>query len=273
MGKSEDAGLPRPEIAPVGDSAFLLRFGEEKSIKLNAALQGLAARIKGQEFDEIDDVIAAYSSLFVRLRPGSGGLLALAREIRSMAEEQSGRQHLRGTMLRVPVTYGGQYGPDLPEVARKARLSEEEVVKLHSSTPYYVYCLGFAPGFPYLGGLNPLLYCPRREEPRQSIPGGSVGIGGTQTGVYPQPGPGGWQLIGRTPCRLFAPGRRPPSVIAPGNLLRFAPVGENEYRRIRRRVGECGPDVGFCRTELDSSQTVELLEQIEEMERREGDLA
>jgi len=271
--KADNGIVHQPDIAAVGDSAFLMRFARRKSIWLNAAIHGLADRIRSGEFEDIEDVIPGYSSLLVRLRPGAAGLLSLAGQIEKEIVDGAAAQrtHLPKVLWEIPVAYGDEYGPDLPAVARHARLGEKEVVARHSSAPYYVYCLGFAPGFPYLGGLSCRLHCPRRDEPRQSIPGGSVGIGGQQTGVYPQPGPGGWQLIGRTPCQLFAARRQPPSVIAPGNLLRFRPVGEDEYRRILREVEECGTDSGFRRIELDRQRSRRLVRQIDKVEAEEED--
>jgi KipI family sensor histidine kinase inhibitor len=123
--------------------------------------------------------------------------------------------------IDIPVRYGGEAGPDLEVVARHTRLSVEEIIRIHSETEYSVYFLGFVAGFAYLGGLDRRLFTPRRREPRQVVPAGSVGIGGEQTGVYPSASPGGWQLIGRTSIQLFDPGRDSPSLLLPGDTVRF----------------------------------------------------
>lgn len=131
--------------------------------------------------------------------------------------------------VTIPVCYGGDYGPDLAFVAQYNNLSEREVIHLHSSGTYPVYMIGFAPGFPYLGGLPKQLNAPRRPSPRASIPAGSVGIAGSQTGVYPISTPGGWQLIGRTPIKLFQPERKEPSVLSAGDIVVFKPITDNEF--------------------------------------------
>jgi len=130
--------------------------------------------------------------------------------------------------IEIPVHYGGPAGPDLDEVARHTGLSREEVVRLHNAGEYTVYFLGFLPGFAYLGGMDGRLATPRRKEPRLAVPAGSVGIGGEQTGIYPSVSPGGWQLIGRTSLQLFDPARDPPSLLLPGDTVRFVNVGQDQ---------------------------------------------
>jgi inhibitor of KinA len=132
--------------------------------------------------------------------------------------------------VTIPVCYGGQYGPDLADVAAAHDLTIEDVVRLHSGATYAVYMLGFAPGFAYLGGLPEAIATPRRAEPRTSVPAGSVGIGGSQTGVYPLVSPGGWQLIGRTPLQLFDARREPPTMLAAGDRVRFVPMSPEEFQ-------------------------------------------
>lgn len=134
-------------------------------------------------------------------------------------------------MTEIPVCYGGELGPDLPEVAAAHGLSEEEVVEIHASADYLVYMLGFAPGFAYLGGLPKRIATPRRRTPRLSIPAGTVGIAGDQTGVYPIATPGGWQLIGRTPDPLFLPDAMPPALLRAGDIVRFRPISRAEFDR------------------------------------------
>lgn len=131
-----------------------------------------------------------------------------------------------GRLARIPVRYGGEAGPDLEEVARHCGLSPAEVITLHSQTRYAVYCLGFQPGFAYLGGLDPRLHTPRRDTPRLAIAAGSVAIGGSQTGVYPLSTPGGWQVIGHTSLPLFDPATETGALLQPGDTVRFVPVQE-----------------------------------------------
>ena len=132
--------------------------------------------------------------------------------------------------VSIPVCYGGEFGPDLEYVARHNNLTTDEVIHIHSSGEYLVYMIGFAPGFPFLGGLSPKIATPRRPSPRATIPAGSVGIAGMQTGVYPIETPGGWQLIGRTPQKLFLPNENPPSLLQAGDVVKFCPISFQEYQ-------------------------------------------
>ncbi|KOF57108.1 MULTISPECIES: 5-oxoprolinase subunit PxpB [Clostridium] len=133
-------------------------------------------------------------------------------------------------IVKIPVCYGGKLGPDLDYVASYNKISIEEVIKIHSEGEYLVYMIGFAPGFPYLGGMSEEISTPRRKSPRTAIPKGSVGIAGMQTGVYPISTPGGWQLIGRTPLELFRPKDNPPSLLRAGDVVKFVPISYEEYR-------------------------------------------
>jgi KipI family sensor histidine kinase inhibitor len=138
------------------------------------------------------------------------------------------------------VAYGGEYGPDLDDVARHTGLTPGEVVARHASAQYIVACMGFAPGWAYLLGLPPELEIPRLPNPRTRVPAGSVGIGGAQTGIYPLETPGGWRLIGRTPLRMFDPGRAEPSLLRPGDRVLFQPISHEQFRAI---AGESGAGV------------------------------
>lgn len=137
----------------------------------------------------------------------------------------------------IPVCYGGEYGPDLEFVSQYTGLSEEEVVKIHTACTYRVYMLGFLPGFPYLGGMDERIAAPRLETPRTRIPAGSVGIAGSQTGFYPMESPGGWRIIGRTPIKAFDPFSDNPFLLAPGDLVQFRAIGQEEYQKIEESGG------------------------------------
>ena len=136
------------------------------------------------------------------------------------------RRHAR---WRFPSVTVGSWGPDVDVVAAHNRLTPEEIIRIHTSVEYLVYMIGFAPGFPYLGGMPERIATPRRESPRVSIPAGSVGIAGQQTGVYPIATPGGWQIIGRTPLRLFQPEQEQPTLLQAGDRVRFRQITEAEY--------------------------------------------
>ncbi len=171
------------------------------------------------------EVIPGMNNITVMLRePGTMALDAIERLQRWWEESEAILPDAR--RIEIPVVYGGDGGPDLADVARHAGLSEKQVVEKHSQVDYVVYFIGFQPGFPYLGGLAPELATPRRAEPRLSVPAGSVGIGGSQTGIYPLPTPGGWQIIGHTPLALFNPQKNPPGLLAPGDTVRFVPQPE-----------------------------------------------
>ncbi|EJH2988899.1 5-oxoprolinase subunit PxpB [Salmonella enterica] len=152
--------------------------------------------------------------------PGMNNITVILREPQTLALEPDSRS------VEIPVIYGGAGGPDLAAVARHSGLSEKQVVELHASVEYVVWFLGFQPGFPYLGNLPEPLHMPRRAEPRLQVPAGSVGIGGAQTGIYPLSTPGGWQLIGLTPLKLFDPMRETPVLLRPGDSVRFVPQKE-----------------------------------------------
>jgi len=135
-------------------------------------------------------------------------------------------------VIEIPVCYGGSFGPDLEIVAKHHHLTPEQVIHIHSKPKYLVHMIGFAPGFPYLGGLNEEIATPRRQSPRVKIPAGSVGIAGNQTGVYPIESPGGWQIIGRTPVKLFNPHKTPPTLLQTGNYITFKPISRKEYEQL-----------------------------------------
>lgn len=175
----------------------------------------LQAAVRAAELAGLVEVVAGYRTLLVTTRSTAQAVAvreALPRLPLPMLEQ------VRGRLVELPVVYDG---PDLVEVAQRTGLSEQEVVRRHTAPEYLVAFLGFAPGFPYLVGLDPALQVPRRETPRTRVAAGSVGLAGSQTGVYPGPSPGGWQLIGRTDAALFDVERTPPALLAAGDRLRF----------------------------------------------------
>ena len=257
------------EMVPVADAGLLLRFGIQKSVRLNAVLHHLALGIRQAGFPEVEDVIPGYSSLLIRYAPESVASSSLQRGIAKLLSEMTDAMPLPRRLVNIPVAYGGEFGPDLDEVGRRTGMVPEELVAHHTAAPYYVYCLGFAPGFPYLGGLPPSLHCPRRDEPRQSIPAGSVGIGGQQTGIYPQAGPGGWQIIGRTPCRLFNARSQAPSALSPGDLIQFTAIDEGKYLRITDEI-LAGAGDGLAVRMLGERDSTERVQQVEAREAEGG---
>ena len=198
-------------VRPVGERGLLVEVEELETVhRLHAALRELAP-------PGVVELVPAYRTVLIVAEPGRAGVLdELAATLPEL--ELPPAEAVAGETVEVPVSYDGE---DLPEVARLTGLEVEEVVRRHTAPEYTVAFLGFSPGFPYLVGLDPALEVPRRDTPRTSIPAGSVGLAGNQTGIYPTASPGGWQLIGRTERRLFDPGRDPPALLAPGTRLRF----------------------------------------------------
>lgn len=209
----------------VGDRAILVEFPEPSVSDSNAAARALHARMAAHGFPEVEDLVPAARSLLVLLRPGAepGNALVGALSGRG-ASPANAPPAPEARTITVRVRYGGEDGPDLANVAQLHDLSDEEVVRQHSSVTYTVGFLGFTPGFAYLLGLPPELETPRLDTPRTRVPTGSVAIGGPFTGVYPSATPGGWRLIGRTEARLFDPRRDPPCLLSPGDRVRFEPA-------------------------------------------------
>jgi KipI family sensor histidine kinase inhibitor len=199
----------------VGERALLVEVGELETVhRLHAALREL-------DPPGVVELVPGYRTLLVVADPDRAQLLdELAARLPAL--ELPPAEAVAGEPVEIPVTYDGE---DLEEVAGLTGLDADEVVRRHAEPEYTVAFLGFSPGFPYLVGLDPALEVPRRDTPRTSIPAGSVGLAGTQTGIYPTASPGGWQLIGRTDVTLFDPGRDPPALLAPGGRLRFTVAG------------------------------------------------
>ncbi|HEY7064414.1 MAG TPA: 5-oxoprolinase subunit PxpB [Chloroflexota bacterium] len=221
---------------PAGDAALLVVLGEAIDPRLNARVHALAAALAGQP--GIVDLAPAYGSLLVAYDPAASGYAAIEARVRAALTALPTRPALPGRRRRLPVAYGGEYGPDVPAVAARLGLDEAAVVHLHAEPVYRVYMLGFAPGYSYLGELPAALELPRLSTPRAHVPAGSVAIAGRQTGVYSVATPGGWHLLGRTPVRLFDAERDPPGYLAPGDRVRFVPITPARFaRRAARERG------------------------------------
>jgi inhibitor of KinA len=212
-----------PKIQPLGDAALRVGLGEGIDPELNRRVRAAALAIERAAIAGVVECVPAYAAVTVHYRPHVVRYAELRRAIETALAGAEEVELPPGRLVEIPVVYDG---PDLAFVAEHAGLSVEEVVELHSRPEYVVYMIGFAPGFPYLGGLPERLATPRLEKPRLSVPAGSVGIGGAQTGVYTVESPGGWRLIGRTSAALYDPGREPASLLAAGDRVRFRPVRE-----------------------------------------------
>ncbi len=208
----------KPEITPLTDSALLIKFGDEINVPINNRVHALAFRLRAQPLIGFQEAVPAYATLAVHY----DSLLLTFSQVKEWLTEQlnslNETSQPAGRLLQIPVIYDG---PDLPFVAQHCGLTIAEVIKLHTSTDYTVYMMGFSPGFPYLGLLPAALQTPRLASPRTHVPAGSVAIAGLQTGIYPMASPGGWQLIGRTELSLFNPLQESPFLFSPSDTVRF----------------------------------------------------
>ncbi|MEI2603486.1 5-oxoprolinase subunit PxpB [Erwinia aphidicola] len=207
----------------LGERAVVLELEPPVSLASQQRIWGLTQRL--QDRPEVAEIVPGMNNITVMLsNPQQSALDAI--EWLQQWWETSDALELESRLIEIPVVYGGKLGPDLDDVAHHSGLSASQVVACHASVDYVVYFIGFQPGFPYLGGLDERLHTPRRAEPRVQVPKGSVGIGGSQTGIYPVVVPGGWQLIGQTQTALFAPDQHPPVLLRPGDRVRFVPQKE-----------------------------------------------
>lgn len=230
------------EITPLGDSALIVRIVDEFAANPNASLNAVLAAFRYLEAAAIPGVIElapAYTTIGVFFDPAQIEPAApdhspfdvLRTRIQSILDASSFEKEtgIEAPAIEIPVCYDRELGPDLGDVARVTGLPEPEVVRRHASSAYRVACVGFIAGFPFLSGLPPELATPRRTTPRKEVPAGSVGIGGAQTGIYPRKSPGGWNLIGRTPLRLFDAQRDPPAMLRAGDQLRFREISREAF--------------------------------------------
>lgn len=215
--------MQRARCYLLGESAVVLELEPPISLASQQRIWGLTRRL--EEAEAVREVIPGMNNITVILRdPQNLALDGIERIQRWWEESEAIVPEPR--RIEIPLRYGGDAGPDLQVVAEHNGLSISQVVEQHSSVDYIVYFLGFQPGFAYLGGLAATLQTPRRAEPRLLVPAGSVGIGGSQTGIYPLATPGGWQIIGQTPQKLFNPASETPTLLAPGDTVRFVPQKE-----------------------------------------------
>jgi len=224
---TNDSDHVYPRMLPVGDSAIVVEFGSGIDPRLNALVYSFTDLVESSGNHAVTELIPTYRSVLVQYDPikkRHREMVSLLKKLLTHLDEPQPELLVTSELIELPVVYGGVDGPDLESVAAFTGLSAEEVVEIHSGVTYRVYMIGFAPGFPYLGGLDERIACPRLDNPRIEVPAGSVGIAGSQTGVYPNTSPGGWQLIGRTAIKLFDATQSNPSLLTPGSQVRFVPV-------------------------------------------------
>ena len=218
----------------INEETIMIYFEQQIDPSTFKEVQKVEKYIKDQQHEAIIEVIPSYRAIMLHIDITKQSLVKVVNELNL---EQLNKLNFDENLnevktISLPVLYGGNYGPDIQAVARHNQLSIEEVIKLHTENTYLIYMLGFMPGFPFLGGLNSKLATPRREEPRTSIPAGSVGIANNQTGLYPKQSPGGWQIIGRTPITVFDILRTPMCLYESGDYIKFYSIDESTFDQI-----------------------------------------
>ncbi len=224
------------KFLPSGDSGLILEVSNEISKDANRKIRALSYWIEENNFEEIIEIIPTYTTVLVNYDPLKITYSQLATKLKDIGKYIDKIKLPPPEVIHVPVLYGGDYGLDLNYVAKHNGLTGDEVIDIHSSPNYLVYMIGFTPGFPYLGGMSKKIATPRLKVPREKIPGSSVGIAGNQTGIYPIDSPGGWQIIGRTPLKLFDPNRSPTVLLNAGQYIKFHPISKKEYEVISQEI-------------------------------------
>ncbi|MCP4721862.1 MAG: 5-oxoprolinase subunit PxpB [Desulfobacteraceae bacterium] len=218
-----------------GDKGLLVEFGEGIDPKVNAKVRAMSIAMERQKPVGVSQIIPTYRSLLFIYDPGTTNPDKLCPAIEEVENSLETLETKPPKIVEIPVCYGGEFGPDIKNVQKEHALTADQVIKLHSAPSYLIYMVGFTPGFPFLGGLDEKLFTPRLSTPRMHVPQGSVGIANNQTGMYPIASPGGWQIIGRTPLKLFAPDRAAPFLYKAGDKIKFVPISEQEYTGIAQR--------------------------------------
>lgn len=225
------------KIIPASDSSSLVVFGNAITPELHRRVLALFHALRARKDFRICNLHPAYASLLIDFDP----LVMTHEEIAALVESLSSNKYSpvadNPGVVEIPVCYDAEFGPDLGDVAALNHVGIDEVVRLHSSTSYYVCFLGFTAGFAYLGGLSEVLHTPRLATPRRLVASGSVGIAGGQTGIYPTETPGGWRLIGRTPLRMFDPTAQSPTRLQPGDRVNFSVIDRATFERLWQERG------------------------------------
>jgi inhibitor of KinA len=220
----------RFRVLPLGDAALTVEFGRNITPELNERALSFAQAVHVQQWDGVLDVVPAYASVSIHVDPLQLPISTLSQRLRDFSPDV--KAPLPGRTHRIPVLYGGEWGPDLDDVAAFAQRSVTHTIRLHYANVYRVFMLGFSPGFPYMGLVPSSIAMPRLATPRRVVPAGSVGIAGPQTGIYPSASPGGWRIIGRTPVSLYQPTFSQPFLFRPGDTVEFYPIDADEFARM-----------------------------------------
>lgn len=231
-------------LSPLGDAAIIIELGKMIENNTHENVQHVFSYFDQHSPDWLIECIPAFTTVTLiydpikasRVNRDSYPYQIVSEYISETMKTLDKVQSESGRTVLIPVCYGGELGPDLEFVAEHNKLSPEEVISLHSDSEYLVYMIGFAPGFPYIGGMSEKIAAPRISSPRLKIPAGSVGIAGSQTGIYPIETPGGWQLIGQTPLKLFQPERKSPSLLKAGDVIRFKPISYDQFLEEKEKM-------------------------------------
>lgn len=222
------------EIFPHGDRCLVIRFGTGIDVATGRRCGAAAAALRRASIRGVSDIVPTFNTVAVHYLPARFAANTSVRNVeakidRVLREANLDDAQSSGRLVELPVCYGGEYGPDIADVAQRMELDEAGVIRLHSAEPVYVFMLGFAPGAPFMGVHDERFALPRRSTPRTSIPGGSVAVANRQTVIYPNDLPGGWHVIGRTPLVLFDPLQDPPTPISPGDTVKFVPISAQDF--------------------------------------------
>ena len=240
-----------PRILPSGDCALTVEFSNSISEEVNGRIRLFYENIKKDALQGITDLVPAFCSVLISYDPRVISYKTLCSRLEKYLSMTDGVISNRKKIVSIPVCYEAEYGPDLAFVAEHAGLSEEEVIKIHTSKDYLIYMLGFQPGFPYLGGLDERIFTPRLSTPRTLIRAGSVGIGGEQSGLYPLASPVGWQIIGTTPVKAYNPQKNPSIPYEAGDYIRFYPISKERFLEIEQEEAQ-----GTYQFEIEVSESV-----------------
>jgi len=225
----------KPRFLLAGDRGLLVEFGASIDPEINQKVRQIFLSLEKMPIEGVTEVIPTYRSILIFYDPFQSDPERLKKQILDRENKLDKWEIPPPETIEIQVAYGDDFGPDLEFVAQHNNLTPEEVIQIHTSGTYLIYMLGFTPGFPFLGGLSEKIFTPRLEKPRQLVPAGSVGIANNQTGIYPIDSPGGWQLIGKTPIKLYDPIGSPPVLLRAGNYLKFKKISRKEFLEIASR--------------------------------------
>jgi inhibitor of KinA len=230
-------------VYPISEKAVTIEFGNSINQHLLYKITAFAELLQQNPFAGMTGMVPAYSTLTVYFDPliiakadvpGNTALEKVTAHLDRLKQHPIKGTIRESAIITIPVCYGEDFGPDMEEVARINDLTTDEVIRLHGSVTYLVHLIGFMPGFAYLGGMPQAIMAPRKARPRPNVPAGAVGIAGLQTGIYPLQSPGGWQIIGQTPLKMFDTGRSEPGLLKAGDRVKFEAINLSEFKQIAR---------------------------------------